>query len=60
MLAVLQCVMHNISQQELEEGQVQYVMYGKDHEKNRCIFLARESVHSAMFSSLLREGECNT
>ena len=34
--AVLQCVMHNISQEDVEEGQVQYVMYGKDLKKNRC------------------------
>ena len=36
--------MHNISQRELEEGRVQYVMHGKDHEKNRCVFLAAWTV----------------
>jgi len=34
--AVSQVVLHNISQEDVEEGQVQYIMYGKDCEKNRC------------------------
>ena len=32
----LQVVLHNISQEDMEQGQVQYVMHGKDLEKNRC------------------------
>ena len=31
----LQVVLHNISQEDMEQGQVQYVMHGKDLEKNR-------------------------
>ena len=34
--SVLQCVLHNSSQEDVEEGQVQCVMYGKDWETNRC------------------------
>ena len=33
---MLQVVLHNISQEDMEQGQVQYVMHGKDLEKNRC------------------------
>ena len=32
----MQIVLHNISQEEVEEGQIQYVLHGKDHDKNRC------------------------
>ena len=49
--AVLQCVVHNITQQDVGEGQVQYVMYGKDLEKNRCDGLH----HSAL---CLQSGSC--
>ena len=31
----LQVVLHNISQEDMEQGQVQYMMHGKDLEKNR-------------------------
>ena len=30
-------MLHNISQEEVEEGQVQYVLHGKDYEKNRLL-----------------------
>ena len=33
----MQVVLHNISQEEVEEGQIQYVLHGKDHEKNRYV-----------------------
>ena len=33
---LLQCVLHNIAQEDVEAGQVEYVMYGKDDVKNRC------------------------
>jgi len=32
MCPFMQIVMHNISQAEMEEGQIQYVMHGKDYE----------------------------
>lgn len=31
----MQVVLHNITQTDMEEGQQQYVMHGKDVEKNR-------------------------
>lgn len=36
---MLQVILHNITQEDMELGQVQYVMYGKDLEKNRCLHL---------------------
>lgn len=33
---VVQCVMHNVSQTDMEEGQQQFIMYGAEYEKNRC------------------------
>ena len=33
----MQIVLHNISQANVVEGQVQYVPHGKDHEKSRCV-----------------------
>ena len=32
---VMQVVMHNISQEDVEQGQVQYIMHVKEMEKNR-------------------------
>ena len=32
---VVQCVMHNIEQSDVEDGQIEYVMHGKDDVKNR-------------------------
>ena len=34
---MMQVVMQNIDQEDVEQGQVQYVMHGKEMEKNRYV-----------------------
>ena len=61
-VVVLQCVMHNVSQSEMEEGQQQFVMYGAEYEKNRCSQLIKmweKTYHTSSKTKFRRNSDGN-